>query len=152
LSNWNAEDTGGKKEKFGWTKNTNCIAIYSSMATSKDAIPRNDLYETLKLSRLPDTSKDGVKRFISHTPAWKPGQELPWAKVRANAYKKGDMVDFPPAAYGGHVYAQAPLAAARAVEEDEETGSNGNSKPGIHVSFDVALLARSMSMSLTILE
>ncbi|PTB65079.1 Thioesterase/thiol ester dehydrase-isomerase [Trichoderma citrinoviride] len=97
---------------------------------------RNDLYEALKLSRLPDqhnASQDGVKRYMSRTPAWRPGGELPikWASDKLSG--KGNILDFPPGAFGGHVYAQAPLAAARAVEEDEEeTGSNGNGKLGIH--------------------
>jgi hypothetical protein len=91
---------------------------------------RNDLYEALKLSRLPDkqnSSQDGGKRFMSRTPAWRPGDELPWKRTKD---------DFPRGAFGGHVYAQAPLAAARAVEEDEkEAGGNGNGKLGIHVSL-----------------
>ncbi|EHK20620.1 uncharacterized protein TRIVIDRAFT_48947 [Trichoderma virens Gv29-8] len=107
------------------------------MAPSSDAstaLPRNGVYEALRLSRLPDSqsdSQDGTKRFISRTPAWRPGGELPWEKVNAEAYKKGTMVDFPPGAFGGHVFAQAPLAAARAVEEDD-AGGNGNGKLGIH--------------------
>lgn len=110
------------------------------MAPSSDAstaLPRNGVYEALRLSRLPDSqsdSQDGTKRFISRTPAWRPGGELPWEKVNAEAYKKGTMVDFPPGAFGGHVFAQAPLAAARAVEEDDD-GGNGNGKLGIHVSL-----------------
>ncbi|RFU79383.1 hypothetical protein TARUN_2838 [Trichoderma arundinaceum] len=103
--------------------------------TSPDALPRNDFYEALKLSRVPDGQNgatDGVKKFISRTPAWRPGQELPWGKLSDTAYKKGSIVDFPPAAFGGHVYAQAPLAAARAVEEDEEAGGNGKRRLGIH--------------------
>ncbi|KAH6603661.1 hypothetical protein Trco_008436 [Trichoderma cornu-damae] len=108
---------------------------------SAAAIPRNDLYEALKLSRLPDKhtrSRDGVKRFISRTPAWKPGRELPWATVNTGAHLKGSLADFPRAAFGGHVYAQAPLAAARAVEEEEreeeEAGGDGRGRLGIHLT------------------
>ncbi|KAL6859532.1 thioesterase-like superfamily domain-containing protein [Trichoderma novae-zelandiae] len=108
-------------------------------ANRKDApteFPRNDLYEALKLSRLPDkhiASQDGVKIYMSHTPAWRPGAELPWKSVDENPSQKSNMVGFRPGAFGGHVYAQAPLAAARAVEEDEEeAGRNGNGKLGIH--------------------
>ncbi|KAL7946994.1 thioesterase-like superfamily domain-containing protein [Trichoderma barbatum] len=108
------------------------------MASNRDApagFRRNDLYEALKLSRLPDQQndvQDGTKRFMSRTPAWRPGSELPWVKLK-DAFQKGNMVDFPPGAFGGHVYAQAPLAAARAVEEDEAAvDGNGNGKLGIH--------------------
>jgi hypothetical protein len=59
---------------------------------------------------------------------------LPWAKVNPKGFKKGHMTDFPPNAYGGHVYAQAPYAAAKAVEEEEASGK-GAGKLGIHVSF-----------------
>ncbi|PTB81738.1 Thioesterase/thiol ester dehydrase-isomerase [Trichoderma longibrachiatum ATCC 18648] len=108
-------------------------------ANGKDApteFQRNDLYAALKLSRLPDqqnNSQDGVKKYMSRTPAWRPGDELPWKRTNNKPYRKGDILDFPPGAFGGHVYAQAPLAAARAVEEDEkEAGSNGHGKLGIH--------------------
>ncbi|KAJ4854388.1 thioesterase-like superfamily domain-containing protein [Trichoderma breve] len=108
------------------------------MASNKDApaaIKRNDLYEALRLSRLPDQqngSQDPVKRFVSRTPAWRPGNELPWGSIDPEGYKKGNTVDFNPAAFGGHVFAQAPLAAARAVEEEENGNGNDNDKLGIH--------------------
>lgn len=105
------------------------------MADSDDVIVRRDFSEYMKFSRVPDSSsRDGVKRFMSHTPAWRPGGELPWAKLNQDAFKKGNMVDFPPSAYGGHVYAQAPLVAAKAVEEEDQPG-NGAGKLGIHVGF-----------------
>lgn len=111
------------------------------MAPSKNeptVPPRNGFYEAMKISRIPDGqngSQDVVKRFTSHAPAWKPGAELPWSSINPKAYEKGNMVDFPPAAFGGHVYAQAPLAAARAVEEEDQGASNGTGKLGIHVSL-----------------
>lgn len=105
------------------------------MADSEDVIVRRDFSETMKVSRVPDSSsRDGVKRFMSHTPAWRPAGELPWAKANPDGFKKGNMTDFPPSAFGGHVYAQAPLVAARAVEEEDKAGGNGAGKLGIHVS------------------
>ncbi|KAL7935811.1 thioesterase-like superfamily domain-containing protein [Trichoderma chlorosporum] len=105
----------------------------ASNSNAPAAIKRNDLSEALKLSRLPDDksgSQDGPKRFISRTPAWRPGGELPWASINSSrAYQEGNVVDYRPA-FGGHVFAQAPLAAARAVEEDEN--GNGSGKLGIH--------------------
>lgn len=123
------------KERDVGASRTQNIAIFVTMASKS---PRNGFDEALKLSRLPDEQdgpKDGTKRFISRTPAWRPGADLPWKKVNNKAFEKGNMVDFPPAAFGGHVYAQAPLAAARVVEEEEEAGGNGNGKLGIHVSL-----------------
>lgn len=117
------------------------VLALSTMASNKDAPPaikRNDLYEALRLSQLPDEqsgSQDPVKRFISRTPAWRPGNELPWGSIDPEGYKKGNTVDFNPAAFGGHVFAQAPLAAARAVEEEENGSGSGNDKLGIHVSL-----------------
>lgn len=105
------------------------------MAAAEDAIVRRDFSETMKFSRVPDSSsRSGVKRFMSHTPAWRPAGELPWSKLNPKGFKKGNMTDFPPAAYGGHVYAQAPYVAAKAVQEEDKTG-HGAGKLGIHVSL-----------------
>ncbi|KAK1254089.1 hypothetical protein MKX08_008084 [Trichoderma sp. CBMAI-0020] len=102
------------------------------MAAAEDAIVRRDFAETMRFSRVPDSSsRSGVKRFMSHTPAWRPAGELPWAKLNPKAFKKGNMTDFPPAAYGGHVYAQAPYVAAKAVQDEDKSG-NGAGKLGIH--------------------
>lgn len=102
------------------------------MVAAEDVFFRGSFAETMKYSRVPDSSSNsGVKRFMSHTPAWKPAAELPWEKANL---KYGASTDFAPAAYGGHVYAQAPYVAAKAVAE-EDTAGNGAGKFGIHVSF-----------------
>ncbi|KAK2041221.1 acyl-CoA thioesterase II, partial [Colletotrichum somersetense] len=56
-----------------------------------------------------------VKRYMSLYPAWVPGSELVGGQGR------GSKAD-PRAAYGGHVYCQAALAASRAIKEEEPTG------------------------------
>lgn len=68
-----------------------------------------------------------VKRYMSLYPAWVPGSEL----VGGNG--RGSKAD-PRAAYGGHVYCQAPLAASRAIKEEEPSGSGTQSGGfGLHV-------------------
>ena len=101
--------------------------------------PRLAFQEAMAITPLPaadDASGRSLKRFISRQPAWKPGAELPWDALFSK-------LDGPrprhsgPGAFGGHVYAQAPLAAARAVEEeDKRSESNGSQlgTVGIHVS------------------
>ncbi|KAK5994395.1 hypothetical protein PT974_04869 [Cladobotryum mycophilum] len=98
--------------------------------SSSPAIPRKGFVEIMQMSRLPDdteTTKGSViKRFVSHQPAWVPGSELPWAKLGLVAQPFNRS-------FGGHVYIQSPLAAARVVE-DEARSSNDSSKGkfGIH--------------------
>ena len=65
---------------------------------------------------------------MSRQPAWAPGGELPWHTlgVEHRQLSKG--------AYGAVVYTQAPFAAAKVVEEEDENGRNGSkAKFGIHV-------------------
>ncbi|KAL0931525.1 acylthioesterase [Colletotrichum truncatum] len=62
------------------------------------------------------TTNGTVKRYMSLWPAWVPGSELVGGEGR------GSKAD-PRPAYGGHVYAQAPLAACRAIQEEESAGS-----------------------------
>lgn len=102
--------------------------------------PRKGFTEFMELVRIPDdifTEGKGVKRFMSRQPAWTPGGELPWDALFQNLKGK------PPrhsglGAYGGCVYAQASLAAARAIEEEErqreEASGDVKPRPGIHVS------------------
>lgn len=102
------------------------------MEMPKD-LKRLDFQEYMSLNRLPpDASNPSVQKFVSRRPAWKPGNDLPWGKVKVKRDPSGTRT-FGPGAFGGHVYAQAPLAAARVVEqEDENTPVSG--KLGIHVS------------------
>ncbi|KAI5460895.1 thioesterase-like superfamily-domain-containing protein [Mariannaea sp. PMI_226] len=86
--------------------------------------------EALELIPLPDaTSTNGrrEKRFMSRQPAWVPGKELPMDSVGLGHIKMTR------GAFGGVVYAMAPLAAARTVEEEEtERGTDMGNKLGIH--------------------
>ncbi|KAM5354027.1 hypothetical protein ACJ41O_000677 [Fusarium nematophilum] len=92
---------------------------------------RLSFQEALELTRLPD-EKSGpqppTKRFMSRQPAWVPGNELPWESKGLTISKvtRG--------AFGGVVYAQAPLAAARVVEQEDLDDGNGvnGSRRGIH--------------------
>jgi hypothetical protein len=82
--------------------------------------------------------KDVTKRYMSRRRAWVTGEDLmPLAmEIGASSFKTGH------AAYGGHVYSQAALAASRAFRaarrEKEKSGNedqNGKGKNfGIHVS------------------
>ncbi|KAL3297973.1 acyl-CoA thioesterase II [Colletotrichum asianum] len=75
----------------------------------------------MALAPLPPPTPDSkVKRYMSLWPAWVPGSELVGGKGR------GSKAD-PRAAYGGHVYTQAPLAACRALEEEEPAGTGTHS-------------------------
>ncbi|KAL6867120.1 Thioesterase/thiol ester dehydrase-isomerase [Trichoderma novae-zelandiae] len=78
--------------------------------------------EAMEMSRLPgDGSSGDTHRFMSHRPAWQPGAELPWD--RADVPKEATGF-YNSKAYGGHVYIQAPLAAARVVEAEEDEAAN----------------------------
>ena len=94
--------------------------------------PRRGFQEAFEMTRLADSasvsSEQPLQRFISRQPAWKPGADVPVGKMN-------DRQSIGPGAFGGHVYIQAPLAAARVVEqEDREAVSNGSGKRSIHVS------------------
>lgn len=97
--------------------------------------------DVMALALLPTTSNHTtttggiVKRYMSLYPAWVPGSELVGGKGR------GSKAD-PRAAYGGHVYCQAPLAASRAVKEEEPEGSGTQSGGfGLHVRLEYAALS-----------
>ncbi|KAF4977942.1 hypothetical protein FZEAL_5590 [Fusarium zealandicum] len=99
------------------------------MASPKEW-PRLSFQEALELIKLPDktNASQTVKRFMSRQPAWVPGQDLPEECLGLIGPKSTR------GSYGGVVYAQASLAAARIVEqEDREQGNdlNGNGR-GIH--------------------
>ncbi|KAG5997563.1 hypothetical protein E4U43_002613 [Claviceps pusilla] len=100
--------------------------------------PRKSFAELMELVPIPDdVSGQGqnVKRFMSRQPAWMPGNELPWDVFFQNI--KGQRPrHFGLGVYGGCVYAQASLAAARAIEEEErqreEATGDVRPRPGIH--------------------
>ncbi|KAK7427235.1 hypothetical protein QQZ08_006171 [Neonectria magnoliae] len=84
---------------------------------------RMSFQEAMELERLPDDAlgaQKPVARFMNRQPPWRPGAELPWESIGVSAAKISR------GAFGGVVYAMAPLAAARVVEdEDGESGNNG---------------------------
>lgn len=75
-----------------------------------------------------------VQRFISCQPAWKPGEGMSGSILNGEPDASGRRT-FGPGAFGGHVYAQAPLAAARVVER-EDRDKPIRERRGIHVSPD----------------
>lgn len=104
--------------------------------------PRLSFQENMELAWLPslETSSGSPQRFVSTMPPWMPGKGLPWNEMLdardGKRERKRDAArprTFGPGAFGGHVYAQAPLAAARVVEKVDEDAPAGN-KLGLHVS------------------
>ena len=120
---------------------------YAAMETP--SVPeRKSVQEYLALNRIPpDANNPSVQKFVSCHPAWKPGQELPWGKIRPKRDASGRR-SFGPGAFGGHVYAQAPLAAARVVEE-EDKDMPINSKRGIHVRCPLSMIPPFSDSALT---
>lgn len=92
---------------------------------------RFSVQECLDLAPLPATSDNpSAQRYMSRQPAWKPGNDLPWGEINREKTKPRK---FGPSAFGGHVYAQAPLAAAKVVEKEDESAP-AKGKLAIHVS------------------
>lgn len=97
--------------------------------------------ENMKLLALPDRSFEGrvVKRYMSQRAAWVPGSDLPRPKdnqEEGTSAPNGRRFRYGNFAYGGHVYAQAGMAASRAFDEMQraESGNGGRRKEfGIHV-------------------
>lgn len=86
---------------------------------------RKSLSEAFALTRLPTANDSWPARYISHSPAWKLGEDLPY-----------DPSSLGPGAFGGVVYAQAALSAAREIELEErrDDPTRERRKMGIHVS------------------
>ncbi|KAK4186695.1 thioesterase-like superfamily-domain-containing protein [Podospora australis] len=90
------------------------------MATSSD--PRLSFQEQLELIKLP--SDGAVRRYVSTRAPYLPGQDFS---------KEKEMPSFHTAAFGGHVYAQAGLAAYRTWREiEEEKGTKDTDRLDIH--------------------
>ena len=87
---------------------------------------RKSLSEAFALTRLPTHSDSSPARYISHTPAWRLRVDLPY-----------DPSSLGPGAFGGVVYAQAALSAAREIELEEARTdpTRERRKMGIHVGF-----------------
>ncbi|ETS79771.1 hypothetical protein PFICI_09624 [Pestalotiopsis fici W106-1] len=89
--------------------------------------------EQLKLIELPSVAYEGslVKRFMSQRAAYVPGSDLPVT----NGSTSGGLQTFVhKAAYGGHVYSQAGLAASKtfAMTRGKTLGATASSSFGIH--------------------
>lgn len=93
--------------------------------------------EQMKLTALPDITRDGVvvKRYMSRRAAWYPGCDLP-PSVKEGLGPENPMPFRNSAAFGGHVYSQAGLAASRALRADQGGSAGGppSKQPCIHVS------------------
>lgn len=109
------------------------------MADGSDSFgPRLSFQENMELTWLPG-SGNSPQRLVSTMPAWKPGKGLPWAEIDAASGRNRNRDPskprtFGPGAFGGHVYAQAPFAAAKVVEKADRETPVGN-KLGLHVSL-----------------
>jgi hypothetical protein len=92
------------------------------MASTEE--PAQPLQEALNLVKLP--SEGQARRFMSTRAAYLPGSDYTAEYAHLSAHK---------AAFGGHVYAQAALAVARAWREmEDEKGSRSSERLDIHVS------------------
>lgn len=94
---------------------------------------RMSFQENMELAWIPKGPNDTTQKFIAKQPAWKPGKGMPWGEMRRETDPTKPR-NFGPGAFGGHVYCQAPLAAARVVEKGDEE-KPGVGKLGIHVSL-----------------
>ena len=72
-------------------------------------------YEAFDLSRVPGCTVQYTSRY----PAWRPGADLP-PGVEEQPTKTKTKKSTTTGVFGGVVYAQAPLAASRAIEADEK--------------------------------
>ncbi|KAK7210615.1 hypothetical protein V2G26_017793 [Clonostachys chloroleuca] len=84
--------------------------------------------ESMELLWLDEGAKSGKQTMMSRQPAWYPGKDAPWESMRGSSDEKKF---FGRGAFGGHVYAQAPLAAARVVEK-EDAQTPAKDRLGIH--------------------
>ena len=106
---------------------------------------RKSFAEAMSLLPLPD-SDSPIKRLVAEQPAWFPGKGLFWEQTTVTGVaqrRAGKGVS----AAGIHVYAQAPLAAARVVENEERRdgkAKNGG-RIGIHVSHRQSLAKHSLT-------
>lgn len=106
------------------------------MSPAKEHV-RLSFEEALQLTPLdnPDALQTNVKQYVSRQPAWKLGEELPWNSVDPSLAKQ---IMLPKGAFGGVVYALAPLAAARAVDDEDQDAAEKGAL-GIHVIVFCAL-------------
>lgn len=78
-------------------------------------------------------SSGSAVQYTSRHPAWRPRVDLP-PGVPEQPTKTKTNQKTAPGVFGGLVYGQAPLAAARAVEfEEKQSGQDKQGYMGIHV-------------------
>lgn len=87
----------------------------------------------MELVRVPSSTEHsntvGAYRYMSTQPAWNAGSLFAGTGRDIKAAQSG--------VFGGTVYAQAPLAAARSIGLEESQSNGDETKPnfGIHVSY-----------------
>lgn len=94
---------------------------------------RQSFEQAMDLVRVPNSSENssktaGAYRYMSTQPAWNAGSLFAGTGRDIKAAQSG--------VFGGTVYAQAPLAAARSIELEDSQSNGDGTKPnfGIHVS------------------
>lgn len=102
-------------------------------------LKRMSFQENMELAWLPNEPNISAVRLVSCQPAWKLGQDLALAHQDRESSRPRDLG---PGVFGGHVFAQAPLAAARVVEKEDENTS-GRGRLGIHVGWKTDCLVYS---------
>lgn len=97
---------------------------------SLEKFARLSFQQAMELTRLPDRESGTgsvMLRFMNRQPPWATGNALPW---EASAIPRPPLTKV---AFGGVVYAQAPLAAARAIASRADYNSDKDRAFGIHV-------------------
>lgn len=103
---------------------------------SKDC--RLSFQEIMELTELPvdaEAAQRGVvRRFMSRRPAWLPGSDI--ERIEELCGEGKPFWHAPLASFGGHVYAQSGMAAARVVDAEEKAGPSDERqrRRGVHVS------------------
>lgn len=104
--------------------------IPSPTMASLEKCARLSFQQAMELPRLPDQESGTgsvMLRFMNRQPPWATGDALPW-ETSGIPRPPGTKV-----AFGGVVYAQAPLAAARAIASRADSSSDKDRAFGIHV-------------------
>ncbi|QBZ62025.1 hypothetical protein PoMZ_10899 [Pyricularia oryzae] len=101
---------------------------------SKDC--RLSFQEIMELTELPvdaEAAQRGVvRRFMSRRPAWLPGSDI--ERIEELCGEGKPFWHAPLASFGGHVYAQSGMAAARVVDAEEKAGPSDERqrRRGVH--------------------
>lgn len=82
-----------------------------------------EAFELTNVSKSSEKLEDKSRQtYISKQPAWSPGAALPY---KTPPIKRGKTSIAPGRAFGGHVYVQAPLAAAKLLDAEEGQHTSG---------------------------